>query len=121
MMYFDVPSSKIQEERSNKVLNSSNGPFSVTFVCPHTCHKKSGGNRNPKRKKCTDNISIMLASWSPKLGSLESPFQALFGKYTHTPPPGTTFFHTEPISAKNLFPRNPGFPPPPRKQTYRHI
>ena len=33
MMYFDVPSLKMQEERSNKVLNSSNGPFSLTFVC----------------------------------------------------------------------------------------
>ena len=84
MMFFDVPSSKMQEERSNKVLNSSNGPFSVTFVCPHTCYKKSGGSRNPKRKKCTDNISIMLAPWSPKPESLEGPFQALFGKYTHT-------------------------------------
>ena len=75
----------MQEERSNKVLNSSNGPFSVTFVCPHTCYKKFGGSRNPKRKKCTDNISIILAPWSPGPSSLESPFQALFGKYT--PPP----------------------------------
>ena len=49
MMYFDVPSSKMQDERSNKVLSSSNGRFSVTFVCPHTCYKKSGGSRNPKR------------------------------------------------------------------------
>ena len=35
MMYFDVLSSKMQEERPNKVLNSRNGPFSLTFVCPH--------------------------------------------------------------------------------------
>ena len=77
----------MQEEQSNKVLNSSNGPFCVRFVCPHICYKKSGGSRNPKRKKCKDNISIMLAPLSPKPRSLESPFQALFGKYTHTPPP----------------------------------
>ena len=32
MMYSDVPSSKMHEERSNKVLNSSNGPFSLTFI-----------------------------------------------------------------------------------------
>ena len=34
MMYLDVLSSKMHEERSNKVLNSSDGPFSLTFVCP---------------------------------------------------------------------------------------
>ena len=61
MMYFDVPSSKMQEEQSNKVLGASNGPFSLAFVCPHTCQQKFGSSRNPKRKKCTDNISIILA------------------------------------------------------------
>ena len=30
MMYSDVLSSKMHEERSNKVFNSSNGPFSLT-------------------------------------------------------------------------------------------
>ena len=30
MMYFNVLSSKMHEEQSNKVLNSSNGPFSLT-------------------------------------------------------------------------------------------
>ena len=34
MMYFDVLRSKMHDERSNKVLNYSNGPFSLTFVCP---------------------------------------------------------------------------------------
>ena len=33
-MYFDVLSSKMQEERCNKVLNSSKGAFPLTFVCP---------------------------------------------------------------------------------------
>ena len=35
MMYFDVRSSKMQEERCNKVLNSSKGALSLTFVRPH--------------------------------------------------------------------------------------
>ena len=121
MMYFDVPSSKMPEERSNKVLNASNGPFSLAVVCPHTCQQNFGSSRNPKRKKCTDNISMIVASWSPRPSSLESPFQALFGKYTHTLPYGTIFLHTEPISAKNmLVPQKPpvGPPPDPRKQTY---
>ena len=34
MVYFDVLSSKMQEEQSNKVLHSSTGPFSIAFVCP---------------------------------------------------------------------------------------
>ena len=125
MMYFDVPSSKMQEQRSNKVLNSNNGSFSLTFVCPHTCYKKAGGSKNPKQKKCTDNMSIMLAPWSPKLRSLESPFQALFGKYTHTPPPlWNDIFHTKPISAENLLvPQKPPVapPPPPNRHIYMFV
>ena len=113
MVYFDVLSSKMQEERSNKVLHSSTGP--LAFVCPHTWYKKFGGKWNPKRKKCTDNISIILAPWSPGPSSSESPFHALSGKYTHTPPPyGTILFRTEPISAKNLLvPQKPSIAPPP--------
>ena len=41
MMYFDVPSSKMQVEQSNKVLNSSNGAFSLRFVCPHVYQNAS--------------------------------------------------------------------------------
>ena len=121
MVHFDVVSSKMQEQHSNKVLKSSNGPFFLAFVCPHTCYKKSGGNGNPKRKRCTDNNSIILAPCSPGPSSLESSFQALFGKYTHNPPPyRTIFLRTEPILAKNLLvPQKPPVPPPPpRKQTY---
>ena len=33
MMYFDVLSTKMHKEQSNKVLNSSISPFSLTFVC----------------------------------------------------------------------------------------
>ena len=65
---------------------------------------------------------MILAPWSPGPSSLESPFQALFGKYTHTPPPyGTIFLRTEPVSAKNLLVRQkpPVAPPPPHEN--RHI
>ena len=44
MMAFNVPSSKMQEEQSNKVVNSSNGQFSLAFVCPglqRICHVNS--------------------------------------------------------------------------------
>ena len=34
MMYLAVPSPKMQERGSNKVFNSTNGPFYLTFVCP---------------------------------------------------------------------------------------
>ena len=33
MIFYDVLSSKMQQQRSNKMLNSSNGPFSGTFPC----------------------------------------------------------------------------------------
>ena len=44
MMYFDVPSSKMQDRGSNKVLNSSTSPFSLAFVClglQRICHVNS--------------------------------------------------------------------------------
>ena len=122
MMYFDVPSSKMPEQRSNKVLDASNGPLSLAFVCPHTCQPNFSSSRNPKRKKCTNKISMTLAPWSPGPSSLKSPFQALFEKYTHTPPPyGTIFLRTEPISRKKLVSSSkaPNCPPPPHEK--RHI
>ena len=39
MMYFDVPSSKMQERGSNKVFTSTNGPFSLTFVDSHALYR----------------------------------------------------------------------------------
>ena len=116
MMYFDVPSSKMPEERSNRVLNASNGPFCLAFVCPHTCQQNFGSSRNPKRKNCTDKISMILATWSPGPSSLQSPFQALFGKYTHTPPMERCFcalsrLGQKPVSSS----KTPSCPPPPTK------
>ena len=59
MVYFDVLSSKMQEERSNKVLHSSTGPFSLAFV--HTRGTKNlaaGGTQNEKSVQ-----TISPSSW----------------------------------------------------------
>ena len=123
MMYFDAASTKMPEERSNKVLNASNGPFGHAFLCPHTCQQNFGSNRNPKQKVCTDNVSMILAPWSPGFSSLQSPSQALFGKYHISPPLWNDIFAhradcgKKPVSSS----KTPFLPPPPSNQENKHI